>query len=194
MTAARSRDKREQGGDRFHWALELLEVGLKDRILEIGCGYGMAASLVCERLGSGRITAIDRSPPMIERAVRRNREHVESGKATFQAVALENASFDDEQFDKAFVVNVRLFRAHETRQAEVLRRHLAPSGTLYLVQQHPSARRTEAVTEELKSALERHGFTIRGIDSNGAGDALMTCIVATLQTDLRFRSFSGAMQ
>lgn len=131
---------------------------------------------------------------MIERAARRNREHVESGKATFQAVALENASLDDEQFDKAFAVNMRLFREDETRQAEVLRRHLAPSGTLYLVQQHPSAKRTKAVTEELKSALERHGFTLRGIDSTGAGNALMTCIVATPQIDLRSPSLSGGRQ
>ena len=63
-----------------------------DRLLEVGCGHGVAVSLVCERLTTGTITAIDRSPKMIEMATRRNREHVDAGRAVLEAVALEDAT------------------------------------------------------------------------------------------------------
>src|SRR5215210_1905105 len=62
--------------ERFVWAVDILALDPADRVLEVGCGHGVAVSLVCERLTSGRITAIDRSKKMIEMAARRNREHV----------------------------------------------------------------------------------------------------------------------
>jgi Methyltransferase domain len=63
----------EKASDRIAWAVEILDVGPDDRILEVGCGHGVAVSLVCEHLDRGRITAVDRSPKMIEMARTRNR-------------------------------------------------------------------------------------------------------------------------
>src|SRR5688572_32158921 len=95
--------------ERFLWAVDTLAVDPDDRVLEIGCGHGVAVSLVCERLTSGRITAIDRSQKMIEMAARRNREHVASGRAVLKTAALEQADLGDERFDKVFAFNVAPF-------------------------------------------------------------------------------------
>ena len=81
--------------ERFVWAVDTLALDPADRVLEVGCGHGVAVSLVCERLTSGRITAIDRSKKMIEMAARRNREHVAGGRAVLKAAALEKADFGD---------------------------------------------------------------------------------------------------
>ena len=107
-----------------------------DRALEVGCGHGVAVSLVCERLTSGRITAIDRSKKMIEMAACRNREHVARGRAVLKTVALEQADFGDEQFDMVFAFNVAPFWHQPKEALGIVRRHLAPversisSGTL----------------------------------------------------------------
>ena len=62
--------------EHVRWVVETLGVGPDDHLLEIGCGPGVAVALICERLVSGRIVAIDRSATAISRATRRNAEHI----------------------------------------------------------------------------------------------------------------------
>ncbi|MDQ3721124.1 MAG: methyltransferase domain-containing protein [Actinomycetota bacterium] len=59
--------------------VDRLDIQPGDRVLEIGCGHGGAATLVCEQLETGRLTAVDRSPKMIEAAKRRNATYDEAG-------------------------------------------------------------------------------------------------------------------
>src|SRR5688572_18255898 len=118
--------------ERFVWAVDTLALDPSDRVLEVGCGHGVAVSLVCERLTSGRITAIDRSEKMIEMAARRNREHVAAGRAVLRAVALENADLGDERFDRVFAFNVAPFWLQPEQALGIVRRHLAPGGSLHV--------------------------------------------------------------
>src|SRR5919198_2031633 len=90
-----------KASERFVWAIDTLEVRPADRLLEVGCGHGVAVSLVCERLTTGMITAIDRSPKMIEMATRRNREHVEAGRAGLEARALGEGDPGDRGLKRA---------------------------------------------------------------------------------------------
>jgi SAM-dependent methyltransferase len=86
----------------LRWAVDALDVAPGDRVLKVGCGHGVAVSLVCERLPD--VTAVDRSPKIIALAERRNREH--AGKARFVTDAIEGAEPGDEEYDKAFAVHV----------------------------------------------------------------------------------------
>jgi ubiquinone/menaquinone biosynthesis C-methylase UbiE len=95
--------------ERLRRVVDRLDVQPGDRVLEIGCGHGVAATMVCERLETGRLTAIDRSPKMIAAAARRNAAHVEAGRAEFLVATLEDLDLGDRRFDKVFAVPVGLF-------------------------------------------------------------------------------------
>src|SRR3954453_882183 len=103
-----------------------------DRVLEVGCGHGVAVSLVCESLTSGRITAIDRSQKMVEMAKRRNREHIAAGRAVLKNAAVGKADFGDERFDKVFAFNVAPFWLQPKETLAIVRQHLAPDGMVYI--------------------------------------------------------------
>ena len=118
--------------ERFLWAVDTLALGPADHVLEVGCGHGVAVSLVCERLTSGRITAIDRSAKMIEMAARRNRVHIAAGRAVLKTAALEKADFGDEPFDKVFAFNVAPFWLQPKEALAIVRRQLAPDGAVYI--------------------------------------------------------------
>ena len=85
---------------------------------------------MCERLGSGRLTAIDRSAKMIGAATRRNAGFVEAGKAEFLVATLEDADLGDRRFDKIFAVRVGLFHREPDRARRLAERWLAPGGAV----------------------------------------------------------------
>ncbi|WP_394621218.1 class I SAM-dependent methyltransferase [Lentzea sp. JNUCC 0626] len=96
------------------------------RVLEIGCGQGVAATMVCQLLTTGTYTAIDRSVKMIEAATRRNAPYVSSGRAEFLIASLEDANLGDRRFDVVFAVRVGLFHRDPTRAHSLLAPWLAP--------------------------------------------------------------------
>ena len=113
----------------------------------VGCGHGVAVSLVCERLTTGTITAIDRSPKMIEIATRGTAEHVDAG-AVLEAIALEDADLGDRRFDKVFAFNVAPFWQQPEAALGAVREHLARDGVVYIFWTRATPRRSEPGTSE----------------------------------------------
>ena len=117
--------------ERLRSVVDQLDIRPDDRILEIGCGHGVAATLVCERLEGGRLTAVDRSPKMVETARRRNAAYVEGGSAEFLVAALEDLDLGDRRFDTIFAVRVGLFHREPDRARALAHRWLAPGGAVF---------------------------------------------------------------
>lgn len=123
--------------DRIGRFVEAMDIGPRDRVLEIGCGHGVAASLVCERLDGGSYVAVDRSPKMIAAAARRNAAFVNAGRARFLVAALESLDLGEQRFDKVFAMRVRLFVDEPERARALARRWLAPGGRLFVEYDEP---------------------------------------------------------
>lgn len=115
---------------RLEAIVDRMKVRPADRILEIGCGHGVAASLICERLTDGRLVGIDRSAKMIDAASRRNAAHIAAGRAEFHVADLEGFDPGRQRFDKILAVRVGLFHREPRRAEEIVRRWLAPGGRL----------------------------------------------------------------
>jgi ubiquinone/menaquinone biosynthesis C-methylase UbiE len=113
--------------ERLRAVVRELAIQPDDRVLEIGCGHGIAATLVCEQLEQGRLTAVDRSQKMVDAATVRNAAHVEAGRAEFLVASLEDMDLGERRFDKVFAVRVGLFH-REPERAERLVEPWLPSG------------------------------------------------------------------
>src|SRR3954453_4323725 len=151
-----------KASERFVWAVDILEVRPADRLLEVGCGHGVAVSLVCERLTTGTITAIDRSPKMIEMARRRNREHVDAGRAVLESIALEDAALGDRRFEKVFAFNVAPFWLQPEVALRAVREHLARDGAVHIFwdARHSAPGRAQDLANELAERLGDGGFSV----------------------------------
>ena len=131
--------------ERLRSVVERLDILPDDLVLEIGCGHGVAATLVCERLEEGHLTAIDRSAKMIQTATRRYAAHVETGRAEFLVADLEDLDLGDRRFDKIFAVRVGLFHREPERARGIVERWLAPGGELFVFFDQPTSRRIVGV-------------------------------------------------
>ena len=127
--------------ERLAAIVEQLALRPDDRVLEIGCGHGVAATLVCERLDKGRLTAVDRSPKMIEAAATRNTRFVEAGKAEFLVARLEDLDLGHRRFDVIFAVRVGLFHREPKRARALVEPWLAPGGQIRTFFDPPSEAR-----------------------------------------------------
>jgi SAM-dependent methyltransferase len=160
---------------RIGWAVDLLDVSPDDEILEVGCGPGVAASLVCAELDAGRITAIDRSATSIARASARNAACVAGGRAVFRHVDLAGFGGRRDSFDKAFAVNVNVFWTGEAEaECEVLQRVLRPGGVVRLVYDAGPSGRARDLGELIGPKLKRHGFSRRVTHHSTQGMACAT--------------------
>jgi SAM-dependent methyltransferase len=144
--------------DRVRRAVEALSIRPADRVLEVGCGNGWAVSLICGKLRSGRILAIDRSTPMIALAKQRNEEHIAAGKAHFRAIDLVALPVGTETYHKIFAVNVNTFwRRPVPRELALLKKLLHPKGSVYLFFESP-APRADDLAARVTKALEPNGW------------------------------------
>lgn len=125
--------------DRLRKIVEGMRIRPSDHVLEIGCGHGVAATLICEKLTTGRLVAIDRSKKLIDAATLRNRRFIDAGIAEFHVA--DALSFDPGRrcFDKILAVRVALFyRDAAAAQARAhIQRWLKRGGKMVLVYDEP---------------------------------------------------------
>ncbi len=142
---------------RHRWAAELLEPQPGERILEVGCGHGIATGLV---LAAGAaVVAVDRSAKMVEACLRRNPgAHVREGE--FETLGLAG-------FDAAFAVNVD-FALHEDKGwARALHAALRPGGRAVLVLESPGQRPAERFAAAVAATLAGTGFRVETLGEVG---------------------------
>lgn len=146
--------------ERLRWTVDQLAIAPDDRVLEIGCGPGVAAALVCERLKTGKITAIDRSEKAIAAAVKRNQACINAGKAEFHVMSLEGMALDGQRFGKVFAVNVNVFWTHPGQGLDAVRTLMEDKGIFYAVYHPPAGTDTAALADKVSKALSDNGVSV----------------------------------
>ncbi len=120
--------------DRVRLAVDLLDPKPAERVMEVGCGPGVAAAEVCARLTTGSLLATDRSAAAVARTSRRNASAIAAGQLSVRHVELAGLHLSPACLDAAFAVDVNLFWTRDPGpELSVLRRVLAPDGRLVLV-------------------------------------------------------------
>ncbi len=137
---------------RIRWAVDFMDVQPADLVLEIGCGPGAAAELICSRLETGRLFAIDRSESGVDRTRRRCARFIEAGRLTVRQIDLATLRVPVKRLHKVFAFNVNLFWVRSCDdEVALLHERVVPGGAVYLFY---DAHRPELIPNIVKKASE----------------------------------------
>ena len=151
---------------RIRWAVDFMDVQPADHILEIGCGNGAAAELMCSRLESGRVFAIDRSESGVDRTKRRNAAAVEAGRLTVRQIDLATLRVPVKRLHKVFAFNVNLFWVRECGdEVALLHERVLPGGAVHLFYDATRPEQVPDIVRGASAALTDGGFRVSAIDN-----------------------------
>ncbi len=153
---------------RVTWAVRLIDPRPDAHLLEVGCGPGVAAELICDRLTTGTLLAVDRSEVAVRRAAARNAGHVAAGRLRVQQAALETLDVRPE-FDVAFTIDVNVFWTRPDGPGlGVLAGALRPGGRVHVLYGAGGPTTGERVTAPVTAAMSAAGLTdVRVVSGDG---------------------------
>jgi ubiquinone/menaquinone biosynthesis C-methylase UbiE len=151
---------RRSNVERSRWAVGLLGLGPGDRLLEVGCGPGVAIAAAAGR--GAHVVGVDRSPVMIDQARHRNRQAVRHGRVELHAAPVERLPDLGAPFDAALAINTLGFWTDPVAALGTIAGKLRPGGTIAVVSQPRSqgatAEHTRAAGEHFRDLLEQAGY------------------------------------
>jgi SAM-dependent methyltransferase len=145
------------------WAVSLLDVQRRDRVLEIGFGPGIAIYELSRIAVEGHVFGLDHSARMLHQASRRNAAAILAGRVDLKLGSVESLPTFDTPFDKILAVNTAMFWDRPVGRLEELRHLLRAGGRIAVAHQPrgPGATDAKAATkgEEIAAMLVRAGFS-----------------------------------
>ena len=151
---------------RIRWAVDFMDVQPADSVLEIGCGPGAAAELICSRLTTGKLFAIDRSESGVDRTKRRCAEHVASGRLTVRQIDLATLRVPVKRLTKVFAFNVNLFWVRECQdEVALLHERVLPGGSVHLFYEATRPEEVPMIIQQASASLTQGGFRVFVVDS-----------------------------
>jgi ubiquinone/menaquinone biosynthesis C-methylase UbiE len=121
---------RPSNTQRGRWTVDLLGISAGDRVLEVGCGPGVALKACLELLRErGEVVGLDHSDVMINQARRRNSRAVRTGQLKLITGTIDDVPPDESAIDRIFSINVIQFTDKAAFVASCVKR-LAPNGVL----------------------------------------------------------------
>jgi SAM-dependent methyltransferase len=154
--------RRSSNVARNRWAAQLLDVQPTDRVIELGCGPGVAIAALATRAIRGLVVGVDHSQVMIHQAGRRNSAAIRAGRVRLIHAPVESLSISDGPFNAALAVNTVGMWPDPTARLREVARLLRPGGRIALVSQPrcpgATAATSAAAADELAALLTEAGF------------------------------------
>lgn len=159
------------------WALESLDVADDSQVLDIGCGGGLAMSLLRQKFNGGVVAGVDYSPTAVEETTKFNNSAVKRGDCTVTQGSVSELPFEDSHFDLVTAFETVYFWPELTQDLSEVLRVLRPGGRFLifnatdgLTQEHESwAEQIEGMriytADELSATLRETGFADPVVDT-----------------------------
>src|SRR5439155_15397162 len=112
------------------WVIDLMNVQPSDRVLDVGCGGGMAVKLLSDRATAGFVAGVDYSAEMVRQATRRNDAAVRQGRVEVKPGDVSALPYGEGSFDKVCGIETFYFWPDPMAGLREVHRVLKPGGQI----------------------------------------------------------------
>ena len=148
--------------------LELLDVGERSRVLEVGFGHGRTLARAAELAPQGFVAGIDVSAAMVAMAQTFNRDSIAKGLMEVQRASSVRIPYPDQSFDRVYAVHTLYFWNDPLAHLKEIRRVCREGGRFVLafglkentrsVAVFPESVYTFYSVDETRNLLSKAGF------------------------------------
>jgi cyclopropane fatty-acyl-phospholipid synthase-like methyltransferase len=153
---------RRSNRQRNLWTVDLLQLKPDDRIIEIGCGPGLALEACLAQAAAGEVVGLDHSRTMLDQARVRNAGASRDGRLQLRLESLDELPPGLGPFDKLYSANVVQFlpdRAAAFRKIHALLKPNGIAATTYMPRsKNPSRAEALAMADEIEGHMKVAGF------------------------------------
>ncbi|MAG97889.1 MAG: class I SAM-dependent methyltransferase [Alphaproteobacteria bacterium] len=153
---------RRSNRQRNLWTVDLLQLKPDDRIIEIGCGPGLALEACLAQAAAGEVVGLDHSRTMLDQARVRNAGASSDGRLQLRLESLDELPPGLGPFDKLYSANVVQFlpdRAAAFRKIHALLKPNGIAATTYMPRsKNPSRAEALAMADEIEGHMKVAGF------------------------------------
>jgi ubiquinone/menaquinone biosynthesis C-methylase UbiE len=144
--------------------IAFLDVGVSEKVLEVGFGPGVGIELLAKAAPMGKIAGVEPSKEMVKQATARNAAAIGTGAVDLRRGAVDSMPFEDDTFDAVIAINSMQVWPDATVGLREIRRVLAVEGKVALGFTPNSGQPRAGVIETLSSADfdDAHLVELRG--------------------------------
>ena len=143
------------------WALDLLDYGNTECVLDVGCGGGATLRYLNERIPDGHLTGVDYSEVSVSLSKELNANLIANGKMEVVSGSVSDLSFKDNTFDKIVTVESFYFWPDPIESLKEVLRVLAPHGVFLLVSE---IYERPDLTSHCRENIAKYSMNVPGID------------------------------
>ena len=157
--------RRSSNRQRNAWTVDLLSIEPRHRVLEVGCGPGVALEAALLRAREGLVVGVDHSQVMLNQAARRNRQALAERRLILHLGDLDSLRKISEshgRFDRVFSINVLQFLRNRQDALKSLFQATAAGGVLAITYQprgsNPTREDAVRLADEIRTHAADAGF------------------------------------
>lgn len=160
--------------------VEMMHLTANMRVLEIGCGPGLALLACARAVEGGRVVGLDHSDMMIAQSRARLAGENLQGRVELITGGIEKLDHMNERFDRVFSLNVIQFIADKNWFFGKIHAILAPGGMCFTTYQPRLERNAWAAVDSQVEAIEANmraaGFKAIDVAEIAAGETVAVCV------------------
>ena len=160
--------------------VELMKLQSDSRVLEVGCGPGLALAQCAEQISDGIVVGLDHSPIMIKQAQRRVLKAGQAMKVTLHVGDIERLQDWRSTFDRIYSLNVIQFIPNRAAYFQAVLNALDTNGKCFTTYQprldtdDPNG--AMAMADEIATLMQSSGFQKIDCTEIAAGPTPAICV------------------